>query len=231
MDQETRKGVISWAIRGVLFKAFVGVVLMLSAGRWDWVAGWFYVGIFLAFDAATALVALPRDPQFLIERSRSNPDAKDWDKILMPIASGFLPLLSWVLAGLNERWNWKPTLGGGWLIAGGILTIVGYAILVWAMSANRFFSPLVRIQQERGHRVADTGPYRFIRHPGYLGAIGFSVGVPLLLGSLWALIPGMISAGLYILRTKLEDNTLAAELPGYREYLGQVRYRLIPGVW
>jgi hypothetical protein len=98
MDQQTRKGVISWAIKGVLFEAFVGVVLMVSAGRWDWLAGWLYVGIFLAFDAATAIVALPRDPQLLIERSRSNPDAKDWDKILMPVASGLLPLFvgSWL---------------------------------------------------------------------------------------------------------------------------------------
>lgn len=99
------------------------------------------------------------------------------------------------------------------------------------MSASRFFSPLVRIQQERGHQVADSGPCKIIRHSGYLGGIGFSVGVPLLLGSLWALIPGMISAGLYVLRTKLEDHALAAELPGYWEYLDQVRYRLIPGVW
>jgi protein-S-isoprenylcysteine O-methyltransferase Ste14 len=117
------------------------------------------------------------------------------------------------------------------MTVGAVLTIVGYAILIWAMSANRFFSPLVRIQQERGHRVADSGPYRIIRHPGYLGAIGFSIGVPLLLGSLWALIPGLMSAGLYVLRTNLEDNTLASELPGYRKYLEQVRCRLLPGVW
>ena len=231
MDPETRQGVAGWAIKGVLFKAFVGCVLMLSAGRWDWWAGWSYVAIFLAFDAATALVAIPRDPGLLIERSGAAPGVKSWDKAIMPIASGLLPMFSWIIAGLNQRWGWEAVLGRGLVAAGYTLTIAGYGLLVWAMSANSFFSPMVRIQGERGHRVADGGPYRFFRHPGYLGAIGFSLGVPLLLGSCWALIPGVLASGLYVLRAILEDNTLAAELPGYAEYRERVKYRLIPGIW
>jgi protein-S-isoprenylcysteine O-methyltransferase Ste14 len=231
MTPEIRKGLINWAVKGFLYKAFVGFVLMLSAGRWTWLAGWFYVVIFLAFDAASALVVIPRDPGLLLERAKPNPGAKSWDKILMPISSGLLPLVSWILAGLNERWSWEPVMRDGFVITGYALTIAGYGLLVWAMSANNFFSPLVRIQEERGHRVADGGPYRIVRHPGYLGAIGFSVGVPLLLGSWWALLPGLIAAALMVLRTSLEDHTLAEELPGYKQYQARVRFKLIPGVW
>lgn len=231
MDQKTKTGVIRWGLRGVLYKLYVGVVLMLSAGRWDWWAGWLYVLIFLAFDAATALVALPRDPGLLIERSQASPGIKSWDKVIMPVSSGLLPLASWILAGLNQRWGWAPPVSRGFVLGGLALTVLGYGLLVWAMAANAFFSPVVRIQAERGHQVADGGPYRYLRHPGYLGAIGFSLGVPLQLGSWWALIPGLAAAGLFILRTALEDRTLAEELPGYEEYRQRVKYRLVPGVW
>jgi protein-S-isoprenylcysteine O-methyltransferase Ste14 len=99
------------------------------------------------------------------------------------------------------------------------------------MGANAFFSAVVRIQTDRGHQVADRGPYRFIRHPGYLGAIAFSLGVPLLLESWWALIPGLMSVILFLVRTHLEDQTLQEELPGYSEYAQKVRFRLFPGFW
>lgn len=231
MDKETKKGVISWAVKGVLYKAYVGIVLMLSAGRWDWGAGWLYVFIFLAFDAASALVVIPRYPGLLIERSQRNPNVKNWDKVIMPLASGLLPLLGWILAGFTLRWDWGPAVSPVLQLVGFVLTIIGHAIIVWAMGANAYFSPMVRIQEERGHQVADGGPYRIIRHPGYLGAILFSLGIPLLLESWWALVPGMVSAVLYFVRTSLEDQTLAKELTGYEEYAGRVRFRLLPGVW
>ena len=231
MDSEIKKGVISWGIKGVLYKAYIGLVLMLSAGRWDWGAGWLYVFIFLAFDAATALVVLPDSPGLLLERSRRTPNVKSWDKVIMPLAAGILPLIGWVLAGLNDRWGWAPAVSPGVQLVGFLLTLIGHAVIVWAMGANAFFSPVVRIQEERGHRVAEGGPYRIIRHPGYLGAILFSLGIPLLLESWWALIPGFIGIILYVLRTLLEDRTLQMELQGYREYTERVKFKLIPGVW
>lgn len=230
-DSSLRRGLISWAVKGVLYKAYVGVVLMLSAGRWDWGAGWLYVFIFLAFDAATALVVIPRNPDLLIERSRSNPNIKAWDKVIMPLAAGVVPLFGWILAGLNERWGWSPYVSPGVQLFGFLITLIGHGLIVWAMGANAYFSPVVRIQEERGHRVADGGPYRIIRHPGYVGAILFSLGIPLLLESWWALIPGVVSVVLYGLRTSLEDQTLIKELPGYEEYAARVKYKLLPGVW
>jgi protein-S-isoprenylcysteine O-methyltransferase Ste14 len=99
------------------------------------------------------------------------------------------------------------------------------------MSANRFYSRFVRIQRERGHTVVSSGPYRYVRHPGYVGQMTFSLASPLALGSLWALIPGGLFALRLVVRTALEDKTLRVELGGYREYVAHVRYRLLPGVW
>jgi len=99
------------------------------------------------------------------------------------------------------------------------------------MASNAFFSEGVRIQEERGHVVATGGPYRYVRHPGYVGAMLAQLATPFLLGSPWAFVPGVGSVALYAVRTHLEDRTLIEELPGYREYARRIRYRLLPGVW
>jgi protein-S-isoprenylcysteine O-methyltransferase Ste14 len=112
-----------------------------------------------------------------------------------------------------------------------LIVIAGYGLVVWATGVNAFFSQVVRIQSERGHAVISSGPYRYVRHPAYVGMSLVVLGAPIMLGSWWALIPGVISALLVIVRTKLEDQTLRAELPGYAEYAQRVRYRLIPGLW
>lgn len=229
--QQLKKELIVWAIKGVLYKAYVGAVLMLSAGRWDWTAGWIYVGIFLAFDAASALIVIPRSPELLIERARRNKDVKDWDKVIMPLAAGILPLFSWIIAGLDLRLGWEPEVSLGLQAAGLVATVIGYATIVWAMGANAFFSAVVRIQEDRGHSVASGGPYRWIRHPGYVGAIFFSCGMPFLLSSWWAAIPNLLAVVLYVIRTDLEDRTLQEELNGYVEYSEQVRFRLLPQIW
>ena len=231
IEPSLKSGLISWAIKGVLYKAYVAVVLMLSAGRWDWAAGWIYVGIFLAFDAASALVVIPRSPDLLIERTRRNKDVKNWDKVIMPLAAGLLPMFSWIIAGLDLRFGWNPEVRLGLQIAGLVSTMIGYCFVVWAMGANAFFSVIVRIQKERGHSVATGGPYRWIRHPGYVGAIIFTSGMPFLLESWWAVIPSILAVLLYVIRTDLEDRTLKAELPGYTEYAEKVKFRLIPGIW
>ncbi len=99
------------------------------------------------------------------------------------------------------------------------------------MITNAWFSTVVRIQTERGHTVCEDGPYRYVRHPGYVGFILQSLSTPLLLGSWWALPAGFVAAGSLVVRTRLEDSTLQNELSGYPEYAQKVRYRLIPGVW
>ena len=111
------------------------------------------------------------------------------------------------------------------------MVLVGFGLSVWAEAVNKFFEPTVRIQTDRGHKVIDNGPYAIVRHPEYASACLLFAGVALCLGSLWALIPGGISSLLIILRTHWEDQTLQAELTGYKQYAERVHYRLIPGVW
>jgi protein-S-isoprenylcysteine O-methyltransferase Ste14 len=112
-----------------------------------------------------------------------------------------------------------------------VLTLGAFAGVTWATSVNKFFEPSVRIQTDRGHRVIDIGPYGIIRHPGYAFGFAFFLGIPLALGSLWALIPAVMLCPLLVVRTVLEDRTLQNELPGYKQYAQRVRYRLVPGVW
>ena len=112
-----------------------------------------------------------------------------------------------------------------------VVAVLCYALIVWAMAANAFFSKVVRIQDDRGHTVATGGPYRIVRHPGYVGGILFELATPIMLGSWWALIPGGFTALFFVVRTALEDKTLHEELPGYAEYAQQTRYRLLPGIW
>jgi protein-S-isoprenylcysteine O-methyltransferase Ste14 len=109
--------------------------------------------------------------------------------------------------------------------------LVGFGLAAWAEAVNKFFEPTVRIQTDRGQTVIDSGPYACVRHPGYISACFIFLGVPLCLGSLWALIPGFTSTLIMILRTRWEDATLQAELTGYKQYAERVRYRLVPGVW
>lgn len=104
-------------------------------------------------------------------------------------------------------------------------------MVIWATASNAFFSQIVRIQTERGHAVASGGPYRYLRHPGYAGAIVYEAAVPILLASGWSGIASGAAVALLVLRTVLEDRTLQAELPGYADYARRVRYRLVPGIW
>jgi len=230
-EQSSRESETRWAVKGLVAKLFVAAVLFASAGRLDWMMGWVYLGVFLAFDVATALVLLPKNPELLVERNRIQEGTKGWDQVLVRLAAVYLPMSAWIVSGLDDRFGWSPQMPPGLQVAALAVVALGYALVVWAMAANPFFSATVRIQKDRGHTVATGGPYRYVRHPGYLGAILFTVLMPILLGSLWALIPAGLALPAYVVRTALEDRTLHAELDGYPEYVARVRYRLLPGVW
>jgi protein-S-isoprenylcysteine O-methyltransferase Ste14 len=135
------------------------------------------------------------------------------------------------VAGLDQRYGWSSGIEPVAQIGAMLLVIAGHALVVWATGVNAYFSQVVRIQTERGHTVISSGPYRYVRHPGYVGGILVTLAAPLLLGSAWALIPGVLGALLLVVRTALEDRTLLQELAGYGEYAESVRYRLVPGLW
>ena len=145
---------------------------------------------------------------------------------------GALMVGQYVLASLDVRMGWSAPLPPIVQNIGLVVAVLAYdGLLGAAMVSNALFAATVRIQPERGHTVASGGPYRLVRHPGYLGTILLHLGVPFMLNSLWALIPGVLVALVMVIRTSKEDKTLLASLPGYAAYAARVRYRLLPGVW
>lgn len=218
-------------IRIPLYALFMGGVLFGTAGRLDWWMAWILVVVMLATMLSTAWTLADEAPDLLIERMSRKADAKRWDRVFVPLVAGIGPVATWIVAGLDQRFGWSSSLP--WLVETGALVLIlgGQWLTIRAMRQNRFFSAFVRIQRDRGHTVIDSGPYAHVRHPGYTGAVLFSVGLPLLLGSWWALVPSLLTAGLLFVRTALEDATLQRELDGYGDYAQRVRYRLVPGLW
>jgi protein-S-isoprenylcysteine O-methyltransferase Ste14 len=208
----------------------MGVALFWSAGRIDWWPAWAAIAVWLAFFAATDIIILRFNPGLMVERLAPPKGAKTWDKAIMSIFR-LTTLVRYILAGLDQRYGWTGDFPLAAQIAALAVCVLSYALLAWAMASNTFFSQIVRIQSDRGHAVAAGGPYRYVRHPAYVGMIVFEPAMSTLLASWWALIASGFCVILLILRTALEDRTLQAELAGYVEYSRQVRNRLLPGIW
>lgn len=230
MDAKTKAGVTR-RITQVMVTLIIHVaILFLASGQFDWLWAWIYVGLYLISIALIGSYLANLSPETIARRSESA-GIKRWDRVV----GGLWGLAHFIgiplVAGLNERFAWTLELNPGWHLFGGLLSALGFALFGWAMVANTYFSTVVRILPENKHRVCDSGPYQTVRHPGYVGAVLMSLGIPLLLGSPWALLPGAAAAGLMIVRTALEDRFLQADLPGYADYAARVRYRLLPGVW
>lgn len=233
ISPETRHEIVKWIVQSALGLVAYGLLLFLVAGQLDWVWGWALLIVLAVFLAAHPLILIPINPALLAEREKGLGDkaVKAWDRCIAGLAAGLFPIASWVVAGLDVRLGWTGSIPFAYHIGGLAIMVLGFALFLWAMASNAFFAEGVRIQKERGHTVATSGPYRYVRHPGYTGAILSQMATPLLLGSLWAAIPTIASAALYILRTYLEDRTLLRELPGYEAYAQRTRYRLLPGIW
>lgn len=226
----TRRGLARWAVKQTVFVLLLAAALCLPASRPIWSGAWLYLGLVVFIQALTALILIPRSPDLLIERSQMNAGVKSWD-IALAVLMGYSPALMALAAGLeSQRGTLATGLDAGALIAVPV-ALLGTLLTLWAMCANRFFSGIVRIQQERGHSVASGGPYQVVRHPGYVGMLIFTLSTPLMLGSTWSAYVALLVVILTIVRTALEDRTLQRELPGYAEYAQSVRYRLLPGIW
>lgn len=212
----------------ILF-VFVAVTF-LSAGRLDYWQGWVFNGLNFLFISLTYLALIDRK-DLIKERLKPGEGMKRWDKVYYMVSTPLF-FAMFILSILDAtRFSWHPTVPFVFIILGIILYCTGQIIVLWAKRANRFFSSVVRIQKDRTQTVCTTGPYRFVRHPGYLGGLIFSIGTPLMLGSFWGLIPAFITILIMCGRTYLEDTTLRHELPGYWEYTKKVRYRIIPFLW
>ena len=217
-------------IRAVLGILIFFAVLFVPAGRLDWVEGWAFLIAFLTGVLLISVWGLLRAPELMEERRKIAGGSKGWDKAIIGTHTALLFTML-VVAGFDARrfgWSSTPLMlrVPAWL---GLA--VAFVVVWWSLASNPFASRSVRIQEERGHRVATSGPYRYVRHPMYLGVILCAFCIPVALGSWWSLIPGALMAILFVVRTALEDRTLKGELGGYREYARRVRYRLLPPVW
>jgi protein-S-isoprenylcysteine O-methyltransferase Ste14 len=204
--------------------------LFLPAGNLAWLRGWLFFVVTVAASILITAYLQRVNPDVVAARVNRHEGTKGWDRVLLRL---FLPAFISILlvAALDDgRYHWHSM---PWWVCGigYVLLIIGMVGLTWAESVNKFFEPTVRIQTDRGHTVIDFGPYAIVRHPGYVSGLLVFIGMPLCLGSVWALIPAVITCLLLVVRTILEDSTLRTELPGYNDYSRRVRYRLIPGVW
>jgi protein-S-isoprenylcysteine O-methyltransferase Ste14 len=208
--------------------------LFLAAGTWSWDWAWVYTAASLIGWIVLDVIVALENPGLFNQRGKPTKDltkgAKRWDLIILTLYTVLL-VATPVVAGLDFRYGWSAETSPVIHILGIALVLLGFVPLTGAMAANKFFEPTVRIQTETGHQVVENGPYRFIRHPGYLGIILHFIAVPLALGTWAALIPALLGAALYVVRTAKEDQTLRQELPGYADFAKRTRYRLLPGIW
>jgi protein-S-isoprenylcysteine O-methyltransferase Ste14 len=227
---DMRQGLVKWGIQAAVIILVQAIALFLSAGRLDWAMGWTYIGLLVLNQLITALALVPTNPELLADRVKSE-GPRDLDRVLAGVMFLYGPLLTVIVAGLDQRFGWSPALPLVVQSSALAVALLGSLCTIWAMAANRHFYGVFHIAREQGHTVATAGPYRIVRHPGYLGAAVFDLAVAIALGSLWALIPAALTVVAIAVRTALEDRSLQAQLDGYEAYSQQTRYRLVPKIW
>lgn len=243
-NNHVQKLIVKRLIQVAIQFFMLAAILFLSSGQLDWIWAWVYLIVGLSGTLIATPIMLRTNPEVIAERAEIKENTKGWDKTFGRY-SMTVTLAMLVVAGLDQRFGWSDQpfvwsdqpfgMSYGFPlelhIIGLVLCAIGFALVFWSMASNKYFSRYVRIQKERDHAVVSAGPYQHIRHPGYSGLIMSTLGTPLLLGSWWAIIPALLTAGGFMVRTSLEDQTLQTELDGYEEYTRRVRFRLLPGVW
>ena len=218
-------------LQNVLWTVGLGALLLLPAGTLHWPAAWLYLATTAVLGLAGGLWFARVDPALLEERMRpmmqeGQPAA---DKKFM-LVFGFAALIWFIVIGLDRRRH-RSDVPVALQALGYVLLLAAMALITWVARKNSFAAPVVKVQAERGHRVIDTGPYAFVRHPMYSGAVLYFAAIALLLGSWWGLALSPVFFVLFSIRAGLEERALASGLPGYADYLARVRYRLVPGLW
>ena len=229
---DARGAVMKQMTVSTVLLAVMMAVFYASAGRTDIPRSWLLFGVSFVHFVGSTLALARYDPELLVQRLTVRREgSKAWDEVLMRAGNLTGMLLVPAVAGLDVgRYRWS-SLGVYYALLGLVLMVASSILLNWAMIENPHFEPTVRIQEDRGHRVVSSGPYGFVRHPGYLSGILWMSAIPLIVGSLYAFVPVALYGALMVLRTHLEDRTLHEELAGYPEYAERVRYRLLPGIW
>ena len=214
--QEIKRGVVRRVTQVALLMVFQASVLFLAAGRLDWVWGWVYIGVYLVVAPINAVFLLRYSPRTIADRAEAR-GMRDWDKVVGGLFGVMYFIVLLLVAGLDVRYGWTGHVDLWIHILGTVGSVLGFLLFSWAMISNAYFSTVARIQDDRGQAVCTIGPYRFVRHPGYIGGILQSLSNPLMFGSIWSFIPGGLAATLLVVRTLLEDRMLHEELEGYPE--------------
>jgi protein-S-isoprenylcysteine O-methyltransferase Ste14 len=208
----------------------LAALLFVPAGRLDWPQAWVFVIVFGLFLLFYAIWGAFRDPEQVQERSRVASNVKNWEKVIIGLYTALLPVFLIVAALDAGRFRWSTVPAALQAIGWAGMALAG-GLVYWTVATNTYLSRLARIQADRGQTVITSGPYQYVRHPMYLGIIVLFLGLPLALGSFYALIPGLLIGILFVARTAKEDVMLQEELAGYAEYAKQVRWRIVPGLF
>lgn len=242
-DEGKEEGLVRATMKMLAISVFsVGLtaaLLFVGAGHTDILRGWQFLGIMFVYTFASMAFFYRHNPGMVTHRFGNRQESEPWDRWLMPLFMLLGARLQPLVVGLDiGRYGWTVAWVPQWTLLdpylaplGFVLYTIGFAVGTWAMGENRFFEVFVRIQKERDHQVIDSGPYSYVRHPGYAGSLPALFGVPLFFGSAIALVPGMLAIAVIILRTAKEDAFLQENLDGYKEYTRKVPYLLVPGIW
>jgi protein-S-isoprenylcysteine O-methyltransferase Ste14 len=225
----SQKARTQMVLRALLAPILMIGLLFFVAGRWDYWQAWVYT-ITNTIVLVLMGTLLTKSSDLVEERLNPKEGVKSWDKFYFAVTTPMY-VIALLLGGLDARFGWTMNMPLFVYWSSVIVYLIGQAIFLWARYTNNYFSSMVRIQTDRGHTVCKAGPYRYVRHPGYVGGFLFTITVGLMLGSWWASIPQIIAALMLVWRTGREDKTLQAELPGYFEFTKETKYRLLPGVW
>ncbi len=217
-------------IKGVVSIIVTGASVFLLAGTLTYWPGWLFVLITAVRFIAGVFIFRDR-PELIRERIKPGPGTVWWDKLFY-VFYGPLFIAVLVIGCLDGgRFHWSASMSVWWIAAGACVHILSHILVLWSMKVNDFFSSMVRIQKERSHKVVDSGPYMYVRHPGYLAASMMALSLALLLASWYAMLPAIGVVLSLLIRTALEDRTLRSELEGYENYTEKVTYKLLPGIW
>src|SRR4030043_419169 len=228
MLAKTNRSIFIGLLKTGIFILVLAALFFLCAGRLNLVMAWVYIAMVLINTSITSLIM---NPELIAERSEIKKGTKAWEIFPAIVIGRVGPLVILIWAGLDIRFGWSSQISLPLQIVALGIAILGLLLTDWAVVSNKFFSGVVRIQKDRGHTVVTTGPYQYVRHPGYVGAILHNIAVPVILSSLWTFIPVGFVVCITIIRTKFEDQTLQKELDGYKAYASRVRYRLLPNIW
>jgi protein-S-isoprenylcysteine O-methyltransferase Ste14 len=229
---DSKAVILKGIVRFLVLFLLMAVVLFLSAGTLRWWEAWAYIAQGLIVVLHSRITIIRNRPEMAVERAEASgrENVQDWDRWLMPFTALIGPLLSWLIAGLDFRFGWPPDLPLAVRLTALAVLFLGGLLGNWAMLANPFFSSQVRLQTDRGHQVVSSGPYRFVRHPGYAGGVLSWIAAPCFFPSYPLALLALLIIAAMVARTALEDRFLRENLPGYQAYSQQVRFRLFPGI-